>query len=236
MSTEPKYPKRRFNARYGREMEAPDGYYLLPAGGRLSAGDMSFSVSFGWRGAYSMDIAYGKVPPDYAWTYARRLPQGQPNDDDMPAPAQRSGKWAWSTDEENFQGKWAWSTDEENFQGACDSAEAAFVEGADQSDIEDDQTLYVGQIAEPDPVPGITADRVLEWVEEYLGDEAPDSIDEILPRPSAAQKAVLEEALRRTYEAWLAAYPDQKPQWFRIKGKVLEKTGAEIRELSAPET
>lgn len=45
MSTGPKYPKRRFSARYTREMEAPDGCYLLPARGHLYVGDMSFSES-----------------------------------------------------------------------------------------------------------------------------------------------------------------------------------------------
>ena len=222
MSTEPKFPKRGYSPYYKRSVVAPEGYYLLGGGETLQPDDLMMSTALHTRLG---DHPYtGWVTrPSWVCIYARRLPEGQPNDD---PPAQHSGKWAYSTDEENYQGE-------------CDSAEAAFIEGAGQNGLEgleDDQTLYVGQIDEPDPVPGITADRVLEWVEEYLSDEAPDSIDEILPRPSAVQKAALEEALRSAYRGWLAANPDQKPQWFRIKGKVQEKTGAEIRELSAPET
>ena len=219
MSTEPKYPKYATATAQGFNT-APDGFYLLPAGEKLQFGDMSRNYAKEWV-ALEADLVYGHISALWAWTYARGLPDGQANDD-PPAPTSAA--------------KWAYSTDEENFQGACDSAEAAFIEGADQSDLDDDQTLYVGQIDEPDPVPGVTADRVLEWVEEYLYEEATGSVDEILPRPSADQKAALEEALRSAYRGWLAANPDQKPQWFRIKGKVLEKTGAEIRELSAPET
>lgn len=218
MSTEPKYPKYATATAQGFNT-APDGFYLLPAGEKLQPGDLSRNYAKEWV-VLGAELVYGHISALWAWTYARRLPEGQANDD-LPAPVTSAAKWAWGTDEEHFQGE-------------CDSAETAFIEGAAESDIEDDQTLYVGQIESPDPVFGITADRVLEWVEEYLSEDAPDSIGEILPSPSAVQKAALEEAMRKTYEAWLAAYPDQKPRWFRIKGKVLEKTGAEIRELHKP--
>lgn len=221
MSIESKYPKHSPVTVFSRStVGAPDGFYLLDAGARLIQGDLNLTFSGEWVPLNTF-LEDDTVPVTWAWTYARKLPEGQANDD-LPAPVTSAAKWAWSTDEEHFQGE-------------CDSAETAFIEGAAESDIEDDQRIYVGQIESPDPVFGITADRVLEWVEEYLSDDAPDT-GEILPRPSAVQKAALEEALRKTYEAWLAAYPDQKPRWFRIKGKVLEKTGAEIRELSAPET
>jgi hypothetical protein len=223
MSTESNYPKHMSGTLLG-DITAPDGFYLLAAGVCLVQGDLNCTFSREWEplpGYLTGSIVFGV----FEWTFARRLPDGQQNDD-LPEPANTA---------DDRDGRWAWSTDEEHYDGSYDTPEEAFIAGHDSNAVEDDETVWVGQVAAPDPVPAITADRVLEWVEEYLGEDAPDDIGEILPKPSAIQKAVLEEMLRKAYASWLARYPDQRPQWFTISGKVLEKTGAEIRELYEPE-
>ena len=133
-------------------------------------------------------------------------------------------------------GVWAWSTDEEHYDGSYDTPEEAFIAGHTDNAVEDDETVWVGQVTAPDPVRCLRAGPVIGQIRESLGDEAPDFCDNILPEPSDEQAAALETLLRNAYASWLALYPDQRPQWFTISGKVLEKTGAEIRELSAPET
>lgn len=71
---------------------APDGYYLLPEGAVLADGDLDFTDDRQWHPVRQTGITVSYFT---AFTYARRLPE---------APAQRSGKWAWSTDEENWNG------------------------------------------------------------------------------------------------------------------------------------
>jgi hypothetical protein len=76
---EPKFPKRGFNAHFGRDIVAPDGWYLLPAGTDLVDRDRSWTLG-GW-GQPELFPHSVVVPDRYAWTYARKLPDGQVNDD-----------------------------------------------------------------------------------------------------------------------------------------------------------
>ena len=75
---EPKFPKRHFNARFKRTVTAPDGCYLLPAAAILVNGDRSWTLG-GW-GQPEMWLL-DRVANELAWTYARKLPDGQLNDD-----------------------------------------------------------------------------------------------------------------------------------------------------------
>ena len=74
-----KFPKRRFNAHYGRELVAPDGCYLLPVGSELTAEDMSWTPGEPEWGRCA--VAVVSASDKFAWTYARKLPDGQLNDD-----------------------------------------------------------------------------------------------------------------------------------------------------------
>lgn len=76
---EPKFPKRGFNAHFGRDIVAPDGWYLLPAGTDLVDRDRLWTLG-GW-GQPELFPHSVVVPDRYAWTYARKLPDGQVNDD-----------------------------------------------------------------------------------------------------------------------------------------------------------
>lgn len=83
VSTEPKYPKYRDSDKLGVSLIAPDGFYLLNAGETIQTGDLSTGSEdpADWAPVMHEELG-GRVMRSWAWTYARRLPEGQVNDDD----------------------------------------------------------------------------------------------------------------------------------------------------------
>jgi hypothetical protein len=84
---EPKFPKRRYSALFSRNLVAPDGYYLLGEG-PVTAADLSFYAQ-GWLSLEGTEEPVD-LDPRYAYTCARKLPDGQQNDD-LPAAEEENG-------------------------------------------------------------------------------------------------------------------------------------------------